>query len=171
MVTGNENSSHLLQALCSAELYPYPDCYASPPPFIALLAKERTSGPLETIFSQVITFQASDHFDKSLQNYADCVKLEALFNAQNRRWTPFTCLMALESDLGLPIHSIYPETGNRHAVSLGNALIHPREMKCVNCILLNLMWSVCAKGKKALYQPDHFTPVFIINDENQIHSV
>ena len=133
--------------------------------------KERTSGPLETIFSQVITFQASDHFDKSLQNYADCVKLEAVFNAQNRRWTPFTCLMALESDLGLPIHSIYPETGNRHAVSLGNALIHPREMKCVNCILLNLMWSVCAKGKKALYQPDHIAPVFIINDENQIHSV
>ena len=171
MVTGNENSSHLLQTLCSAELYPYPDCYASPPPFIALLAKERTSGPLETIFSQVMTFQASDHFDKSLQNYADCVKLEALFNAQNRILTPFTYLMAQESDLGLPIHSIYPETGNRHAVSLGNTLIHPREMKCVNCILLNLMWSVCAKGKKALYQPDHIAPVFIINDENQIHSV
>ena len=33
------------------------------------------------------------------------------------------------------------------------------------------MWSVCAKGKKALYQPDHIAPVFIINDENQINSV
>ena len=162
MVTGNGNSSHL-QALCSAELFPYPDCYASRPPFIALLAKGRTSGPLETIFSQAITFQVSDHFDKSLQNYADCVKLEALFNAQNRIWTPFICLMALESDLGLPIHSIYPETGSRHAVSLGNALFHPREIKCVN-----LIWS---KGKRVLYQPDHIAPVIIFNDENQIHSV
>ena len=171
MVTGNENSSHLLQALSSAELYPYPDCYASRPPFIALLAKEKTSFPLETIFSQAITFQASDHFNKSLQNYADCVKLEALFNAQNRRWTPFICLMALESDLGLPIHSIYPETGSRHAVSLGNALIHPREMKCVNSILLNLIWSVCAKGKRVLCKPDHIAPVIIFNDENQMHSV
>ena len=166
MVTGNGNSSHILQALCSAELYPYPDCYASLPPFIALLAKERTSCPLERIFSQAITIQVSDHFDKSLQNYADCVKLEAIFNAQNRIWTPFICLMALESDLGLPIHSIYPETGSRHAVTLENALFHPREMKCVN-----LIWSVCAKGKRVLYMPDHIAPVIIFNDENQIHSV
>ena len=166
MVTGNGNSSHILQALCSAELYPYPDCYASLPPFIALLAKERTSCPLERIFSQAITIQVSDHFDKSLQNYADCVKLEALFKAQNRIWTPFICLMALESDLGLPIHSIYNETGSRHAVTLGNALFHPREMKCIN-----LIWSVCAKGKRVLYKPDHIAPVIIFNDENQIHSV
>ena len=130
MVTGNENSSHLLQTLCSAELYPYPVCYASHPHFIALLAKDRTSGLLETIFSQATTFQANDHFDKSLQNYADCVMLEALFNAQNRRWTLFICLMALESVLGLPIHSIYPETGNRHAACLRNALIHPRVEIC-----------------------------------------
>ena len=93
----------IFSKLFALQNFTYPDCYASPPPFIALLAKERTSGPLETIFSQVMTFQASDHFDKSLQNYADCVKLEALFNAQNRIWTPFTCLMAQESDLGLPI--------------------------------------------------------------------
>ena len=146
MVTGNGNSSHILQALCSAELYPYPDCYASLPPFIALLAKERTSCPLERIFSQAINIQVSDHFDKSLQNYADCVKLEALFNAQNRIWTPFICLMALESDLGLPIHSIYPVTGSRHAVTLENALFHPREMKCVN-----LIWSVCANSEGDYY--------------------
>ena len=74
--------------------------------------------------------------------------------------------MALESDLGLPIHSIYNETGSRHAVTLGNALFHPREMKCVN-----LIWSVCAKGKRVLYKPDHIAPVIIFNDENQIHSV
>ena len=47
MVTGNVNSSHLLRALCSVDLYPYPDCYASRPPFIALLTKERTSGLLK----------------------------------------------------------------------------------------------------------------------------
>ena len=78
--------------------------------------------------------------------------------------------MALESVSRLSIHSIYPETGNRHAVCLRNALIHPKEMECIYCILLNLIWPVCAKGKKALYQPDHIAPVFIINDENQIHS-
>ena len=81
------------------------------------------------------------------------------------------CLLALKSVLGLPIHLIYPETGSRHAVSLGNALIHPREMKCLNCILLNLIWSVCAKGKRVLYKLDDVAPVFIINDENQIHSI
>ena len=79
--------------------------------------------------------------------------------------------MALETVLGLPIHSIYPETGKRHAACLRNSLIDPKEMKCVNCILLNLMWPACAKGKRALYKPDHIAPVFIINDENQIHSV
>ena len=77
-------------------------------------------------FSQAIIFQASDQFDKSLKNSADCVKLQALFHAQNRRWTQFICLMALESVLGLLIHSIYSETSNRHAFCSTNWSIQER---------------------------------------------
>ena len=137
------------------------------------MEKERTSGLLETIFFQSISLQASDHFDKSLQNYVDCIKLEALFNSQNGRYSPFICLMALAHVLELPSQSIYPETGSRHAVSLLNALIQPREMQSVHCIPLNLMWSVCAqpKSKKAFYNPDHIVPIFIIDHRSKVHSV
>ena len=106
MVIGHENSYHLLQVLYSAELCLYPDFSASHPHFITILAKERTSGLLETIFSLSITFQASDHFDKSLQKYAGCVKLE--LNSQSRRWSPSTCLMPLRSILGLLTYPLYP---------------------------------------------------------------
>ena len=128
MLTRHENSYHLLQALYSAELCLFPDCYASHPHFITILAKERTSGLLETIFSLSIAFQASDHFDRSQQNYAGYVMLE--FNPQSRGWSSSTCLMALTSILGLPTHSRCPETGSRHAISPGNAQVHSGEMKC-----------------------------------------
>ena len=92
MLTRYENLYHLLQALYSAELCLFPDFYASHPHFITILAKERTSGLLETIFSLSITFQGSDQFDKSLQNYTGCVKLQ--LNSQSRRWSPSTYIMA-----------------------------------------------------------------------------
>ena len=128
MVIGHENSYHLLQAFYSAELCLYPDFYASHPHFITILAKKRTSGLLETIFSLSITFQSNDHFDKPLQKYAGCVKLE--LNSQSRRWNPSTCLMALTSILGLPTYSLYPETGNRHAISPRVVQVNLGEMKC-----------------------------------------
>ena len=128
MVIGHENSYHLLQAFYSAELCLYPDFMHLIHILLLFWQKKRTSGLLETIFSLSITFQASDHFDKSLQKYAGCVKLE--LNSQSRRWNPSTCLMALASILGLPTYSLYPETGNRHAISPRVVQVHLGEMKC-----------------------------------------
>ena len=131
------------------------------------------SGLLEKIIFQPLKFQASDHFDKSLQNYIDCVKLEASLNSHSKRWSPFICLMALASVLGLPNQSLYPESGNRHASSIANALILPRERKSVNHSPLHLMWLVCAlpQDKKALCMPNHIVPVFVVSNEKEIHPV
>ena len=84
------------------------------------------------IFSPSITFPAIGQFDKFLHSYSDCVKLK--FNSQNRRWSPSTCLMVQTGIVELPIHSLYPETGNRHAISLGNEVVYSGVSTIVECM-------------------------------------
>ena len=57
------------------------------------------------------------------KNYSECVKVEALRNCIDiQRWSPSVCIMALSNVVGLPIISIYPDSGDEFAVLLSNAL-------------------------------------------------
>ena len=55
-------------------------------------------------------------------------QIKALNNCQNKRWSLFSCLMALSSVLGLDIHSFYPDMGRgvptSHAHNVFNAVIN-----------------------------------------------
>ena len=41
-----------------------------------------------------------------------------------QRWNPLICIMALSNVAGLPILSIYPDSGDEFAVLLSNALMN-----------------------------------------------
>ena len=127
-VAGNDKLSSLLRALTSAELYLYPEFYASHPTFIHLT--KQINRPLESVFSCSLIFEAVDIIKKDLQNYSECVRFEALKNSGNKRWCSFICMLAVSSVLGLKIHSFYPDTGamnlGKVAFNLSNAIIEPR---------------------------------------------
>ena len=166
-MTGSESSCHLQRALCSAELYLYTEFYTSHPHFISILKNEKNSACPESIFLQSITFEASDIFNKSLSNYHDCLKLEALKNCTNRRWSPFICLMAMASVLGLQVRSLYPDTGKDHMENFCNALLLPRESQNKHCSTINLLWSFCVLPKmQSSFRPNHIVPIFIVKNEN-----
>ena len=164
-ISGKEDMSHLLRALTSAELYLYSEFYASHPHFATLLASERSSALLETFFSHSISHEASDLLTGFFKNYADCVKHEALKNCQDRRWSPFICIMALSNVLGLPVFSFYPETcGRRYAINLSNAKIFPRDGTCQNIEPIRLLWSKAGGGKNDLnpsFKANHIVPLFL----------
>ena len=68
---GNEQLSHLLRALTSAELYLHSDFYSPHPRFIALFATEKSSGLVDTYFSHSLTHEASDLLTRSVKRYSD----------------------------------------------------------------------------------------------------
>ena len=118
----------------------------------------------------------TDLFSKHSCNYAQLVKIEALKNCQVKRWSPFVCLMALASVTGIPIHSLYPETGGvasgKYAVKLFNAVIEPPKMPDDNSSHIHLLWSCLGGGSKKdvnpLFRPNHIVPVFASDDPSFI---
>ena len=168
-VTGNEQMCHLLRALTSAELYLHSEFYSAHPHFVALLAKEESSGLVDTYFSHCLTHEASDLLTRSVKCYSDCVRFEAFQNCQDKRWSPFICIMALSSILGLKIYSHYPETGGRrYAFNLCNAEIHPRQGGFHASTPINLLWSLASgteKDKNPSFVPNHIVPLFLLDTE------
>ena len=117
----------------------------------------------------------TDLFSKHSCNYAQLVKIEALKNCQVKRWSPFVCLMALASVTGIPIHSLYPETGGvasgKNAVKFFNAVIEPRKMPDDNSYHIHLLWSCFGGSKKdvnPLFRQNHIVPVFASDDPSFI---
>ena len=93
-----------------------------------------------------------------------------LNNCQNKRWSPFSCLMALSSVLGLDIHSFYPDMGcgvpTSHAHNVFNAVIKPRIEPESTLTPVRLLWTrldtlmqCCRKS----FLPNHIVPLFYAN--------
>ena len=83
--------------------------------------------------------------------------------------------MALVSVTGIPIHSLYPETGGvasgKYAVKLFNAAIEPCKMPDDNSSHIHLLWSCLGGSKKdvnPLFRPNHIVPVFASDDPSFI---
>ena len=130
-----------------------------------LLAEKDSASSLEKVLSRSVTFEASDVVNSAKNNFSECVKVEALRNCIEKRWSPFICIMALSNVVGLPILSIYPDSGDEFAVLLSNATLYPRGKTCENSATLNLFWSVSTdlKGSTS-FRPNQIVPVVAINN-------
>ena len=130
-----------------------------------LLAEKGSAGSLEKVLSRSVTFEASDVLNSAKKNFSECVKVEALRNCIDKRWSPFICIMALSNVVGLPILSIFPDSGDEFAVLLSNATLYPGAKACENSATFNLFLSVSTdlKGSTS-FRPNHIVPVVVINN-------
>ncbi|XP_065069047.1 uncharacterized protein LOC135694297 isoform X2 [Rhopilema esculentum] len=167
-ITGQEELSPTLRALTSAELYLNATYYASHPHFVSLLATDKTPGLIGRFFQLSHSFEVSDLATSNHFEFTQSAKVEALKNCQVKRWSPFICLLALASVIGIPIHSLYPETGGmiagKYAAKLFNAIIHPRERLDDSNSHIHLLWSCFEDFKRHInpnFKPNHFVPVFV----------
>ena len=71
-----------------------------------LLAEIDSIECLEKVIFRSITFEASDLYNGALRNFSQCVKVEAMRNCIDRRWSPFIYIMPWSSVVGLQILSI-----------------------------------------------------------------
>ena len=166
-VSGSEDSYILLRALTSAELYCHADYYAAHPHFVSSLAKEKTANVMEAMFCISLSHEATDLLPDSSKNCSDCVRLEALRNCQDKRWSPFMCLMALSSVINLPIRSsFYPDTRARYAPNLFNARIFPRQASAgFLSPPINLFWSFIGANRKdmnPMFVTNHVVALFVV---------
>ena len=99
---------------------------------MSLLAEIESIGCLEKVIFRSRTFEASDLYNGAMRNFSQCVKVEAVRNCIDRRWSPFICIMALSSVMGLPVLSIYPHSGDEYAAMLSNAILYTREIQFDN---------------------------------------
>ena len=96
---------------------------------MSLLAEIESIGCLEKLIFRSITFEASDLYNGAMRNFSQCVKVEAVRNCTDRRWSP---VLALSSVMGLPVLSIYPHSGDEYAAMLSNAILYTRKIQFDN---------------------------------------
>ena len=167
-VTGEEKLCHLLRALTSAELYLHSNFYASHPHFLNLLANEETSYILKSMFSCSVSHDV-DKLSNISENYSDSIKIEALKKCQDRRQSPFICVMALSSVLGLQVNSFSQSLAEKrltgHSSNLKNAVLQPREVPGSLNAPINLMFSregCLSTVLNSCYKSNHFVPLFVM---------
>ena len=182
-LAGKDDLCYILRALTSAELYLNSSYYASHPYFVSNLAVGDSSTLLECFFTHSVSHDVSDilplsrlssnvsrHEAKSMTihdrmlDYSQCIKLEAFKNCQDKRWSPFVCLMALSSVLGLPVKSYYLDCAKEsYAFRLMNTTIQPRIGTDDFKEQVHLLWTIAGGTKEDLnprFSPNHVVPLF-----------
>ena len=191
-LAGKDDLCYILRALTSAELYLNSSYYASHPYFVSNLAVGDSSTLLECFFTHSVSHDVSDilplsrlssnvsrHEAKSMTihdrilDYSQCSKLEAFKNCQDKRWSPFVCLMALSSVLGLPVKSYYPDCAKEsYAFRLMNTTIQPRIGTDDLKEPVHLLWTIAGGIKEDLnprFSPNHVVPLFFLT-KNVLHA-
>ena len=167
-ITGEEKLWHLLRALTSAELYLHSNFYASHPHFLNLLANEETSYILKSMFSCSVSHDVDKSSNMS-ENYSDSIKIEALKKCQDRRQSPFICVIALSSVLGMQVNSFSQSLAEKrlagHSSNLKNAVLQPREVPGSLNAPINLMFSregCLSTELNSSYKSNHFVPLLVM---------
>ena len=165
---GEERLASVMRALASAEMYLHSDFYASHPHLDTQHSKKNKVGLDKRMLEHYLSLPVSDHLEKT-GNISESIKREALLNCENKRWSPFVCMMAMANVLDLPIHSFYPETGGigtgRNYYNLKNVLLEPRERSERPSI--SLLWTLSGGTLKDLtpsFKPNHVVPLFKVED-------
>ena len=159
----------LLRALTSIELFLNAEFYASHPLLQNFLATENTSSLLGSFFQVDHSFNDSNLFQRNLTAHVDNVKIEALENCKNGRWSPFMSVLALSSVLGLEIHSFYPKAGagqpDNCAYKVLNSIVKPREETNGAKAPVRLLWTRLHSQKNPCsksFIPNHVVPLFLV---------
>ena len=132
---------------------------------MSLLPAHKTSRLRGGFFHIANTFEVTDILENKSKTFVDCIKFESLNNCQNKRWSPFSCLMALSSVLGLDIHSFYPDMGRcvpmSQAHNVFNADIKPRIEPESTLTPVRLLWTrldtLMQRCRKS-FVPNHIGP-------------
>ena len=99
----------------------------------------------------------SDHGFETLDpnNVEQCVISEALNATRDCVWSPFICILALASVIGINIKSIYPDSKYVKYITIYNQLVQPRE--CNTNETIHILW--CSTTHRNDETSNHFVPL------------